>query len=65
LGLKLQLQLDTTPAANLAMGRNRQLVKDWNERARYQHKTEAQARQLYQAVSDAANGVLPWIKGHW
>ena len=64
-GLKLQLQLDTTPAANPALGVNWQYVKDWNERARYQQKTEAQARRLYQAVSDTANGVLPWIKSRW
>ena len=30
-GLKLQLKLDTTPAANSALGINWQLVKDWNE----------------------------------
>ena len=64
-GLKLQLQLDTTPAANPALGVNWQYVKDWNERARYQQKTEAQARRLYQAVTDTANGVLPWIKSRW
>jgi hypothetical protein len=64
-GLKLQLQLDTTPAANPALGVNWQLVKDWSERVRYQQKTEAQARRLYQAVTDPTNGVLLWIKGHW
>lgn len=64
-GLKLQLKLDTTPAANPALGLNWQRVKDWNERARYQQKTEAQARRLYRAVTDTADGVLPWVKTHW
>ena len=64
-GLKLQLKLDTTPAANQALGINWQHVKDWSERVRYQEKTEPQARRLYQAVTDAANGVLIWIKNHW
>jgi HEPN domain-containing protein len=64
-GLKLQLRLDTTPAARPALGINWYLVKDWNERARYQQKTETQARRLYQAVTDTADGVLPWVKGHW
>jgi HEPN domain-containing protein len=64
-GLKLQLQLDTTRAANPDLGTNWEFVKNWNERARYQQKTEAQARELYQAVTDNANGVLQWIKGHW
>ncbi len=61
-GLKLQFQLDTTPAANPALGINWQIVKDWNERARYEQKSEAQARRLYQAVTDPLDGVLPWIK---
>ena len=63
--LRLQLQLAATPAANPALGINWQRVKDWSERARYQQKTEAQARRLYQAVTDPANGVLRWIKGNW
>ena len=34
-GLRLQLQLAVTPAANPALGINWQSVKDWSERARY------------------------------
>ncbi len=64
-GLKLQLERDTTSATNQALGINWQHVKDWSERARYQQKTEPQARRLYQAVTDNANGVLTWIKNHW
>ena len=45
-------------AARPALGLNWQLVKDWNEKARYQQKTEAQARELYRAVTDIADGVL-------
>ena len=64
-GLKLRLQLDTTPAANPALGLNGQRVKDWSERARYQQRAEPLARRLYQAVTDPVDGVLPWIKHHW
>ncbi len=64
-GLKLQLKLDTTPAANPVLGLNWQRVKDWNEKARYQQKTEVQARELYQAVTDTANGVLQCVKLRW
>jgi hypothetical protein len=63
--LKLQLKLDTTPATNPALGINWQFVKDWNEIARYQQKTEAQARRLYRAVTDVTEGVLPWVKSRW
>ena len=64
-GLRLKLQLDATPAANPALGINWQSVKDWSERARYQQKTEAEARELFEAVTDPANGVLRWIKVNW
>ena len=57
-GLRLQLQLAVTPAANPALGINWQSVKDWSERARYEQKTEAEARELFEAVTDPANGVL-------
>jgi HEPN domain-containing protein len=64
-GLRIQLQLDSTPAANPTLGVNWQRVKDWDEKARYQQRDEAEARRFYQAVTDAANRVLPWIKRHW
>jgi HEPN domain-containing protein len=64
-GLKLQLQIDATNAGNPNLRTNWQLVKDWNERARYQQKTEAQARELFEAVTDPHDGALQWIKGRW
>ena len=63
-GLKLQLKLDTTPAPN-PLGINWEFAKNWNERTRYQQKTEAEARRLFLAVTDNTNGVFTWIKGHW
>jgi len=62
-GLGLQRKADAT--ANPALGANWLIVKDWDERARYQLWTEPQARKLFAAVTDPANGVLPWIRGHW
>lgn len=50
---------------NEARATNWRTLKDWNERARYEQWTEPQARKLFAAVSDPADGVLPWIKGHW
>jgi HEPN domain-containing protein len=63
--LRVQLQLDTTQAANPVLGANWQRVKDWNEKARYQQTPEVEARRFYQAVTDPVNGVLSWIKGRW
>lgn len=61
----LALQRKTDVDANPTLGANWLLVKDWDEKARYQPWTEPQARRLFVAVIDATNGVLPWIKGHW
>lgn len=41
------------------------IAKQWSEQTRYHRITEAEAKQLYTAVSDAANGVLTWIKTQW
>jgi HEPN domain-containing protein len=62
-GVKNQRDADTR--ANVALGANWLIVKDWDEKARYQQWTEPQARKLFAAISDLANGVLPWIRGLW
>jgi HEPN domain-containing protein len=62
-GLGLQRKSDA--ASNSALGSNWLIAKDWDEKARYQHWTEPQAREMISAVTDTKSGVLPWIKGHW
>ena len=52
-------------AANPALKRNWQVVKNWKETARYERKTRLEAERLYQAITDPAHGVLPWIRNHW
>jgi hypothetical protein len=52
-------------AANPALGGNWQVVKSWNVDIRYQEMNETDARRLYDAVADNANGVLPWIRARW
>jgi HEPN domain-containing protein len=64
-GLRLEFQRDTTPAANPTLGANWQAVRNWDESVRYELKTEPEARRLYQAVTDPADGVLTWIKKRW
>lgn len=41
------------------------IVKEWDEQSRYLQWTDAQARELFEAVTDPTDGVLPWITGHW
>ncbi len=61
----LTLQRNTDRAANPALGANWLLVGDWNEKTRYEFKTELQARNLFVAVTDATHGMLQWIGDRW
>ncbi|MFO0796974.1 MAG: hypothetical protein U0804_05815 [Gemmataceae bacterium] len=40
-------------------------VREWNEAARYARWNEAQARDLWVAITDPTHGVLPWVKSRW
>lgn len=42
-----------------------QAVRDWSEHKRYHRIAEAEARQLYEAVSEPTNGVFSWVKTLW
>lgn len=54
-----------------ARGANPQLdtywvaAKGWQEISRYERKTEAQARELFEAITNVPDGVLPWIQTRW
>jgi len=52
-------------AANPAFKGNWTTATYWSERSRYKRHALVDAQQLYDAITDAANGVLPWIKAHW
>jgi hypothetical protein len=52
-------------AANPALAQNWLIVKDWSERSRYERHSQVKAQKMIDAVTDAVNGVLPWIKVHW
>jgi HEPN domain-containing protein len=41
------------------------VVRDWSESARYSDRSQAQARDLYSAITDRRNGILKWLKKHW
>ena len=51
--------------ANPALGVNWGFVQKWSEKTRYQFTPEQEARTLYDAVTHAVNGVLPWIRNRW
>jgi hypothetical protein len=52
--------------SNPARGDNWSVVKDWNEASRYMLSvSDAQARDLYSACTNKANGMLSWLKNCW
>lgn len=62
---ELELQRKADVKANPLLGASWLIVKDWDEKARYHHWSELQARKLFAAVADPTNGVLSWIKERW
>ena len=42
-----------------------EVVTNWSEESRYQQKSRTEAEELYEAITNDPNGVLPWIKAHW
>lgn len=61
LGVDFKLAL----AANPAFAHNWIIVKDWSERSRYERHALVKAQEMIDAVTDNANGVLPWIQARW
>jgi len=61
----LKTARDADIAFNLALGKNWLTVNKWSEVARYQNKTESEARLLFDAITDHADGVMRWIKVRW
>jgi hypothetical protein len=51
--------------ANPALGVNWAIVEKWDEKTRYQLKTEPEAKRLYEAVTHNIDGVLSWIRIRW
>ena len=62
-GLTQQRNADN--AADPVLDANWTIVENWTEQSRYERKTQAEARQLFAAITDAAHGVLPWVVQHW
>ncbi len=56
---------DADASLNPALLKSWQVVKDWSEITRYERRTRLDAEKLYEAVTQTAVGVLPWIKNHW
>jgi hypothetical protein len=51
--------------ANPVLDTNWGVAKDWEETSRYEQKTKSEAEELFNAITNEPNGVLPWIQARW
>ena len=58
-------EMQRSAAAGGDFSRRWNEVVKWKVTSRYEPKTEVEARALYDSITDAQNGVLPWIKNIW
>jgi hypothetical protein len=61
----LESSLGATRAGNPAFDIFWDSVSDWTEESRYQHKSQQDAEQLYEAITNNPNWVLEWMRQHW
>jgi hypothetical protein len=61
----LEATLNAARAANPLFSGNWLIVTGWSEQSRYEQKTQAEAQELYDAITDPPNGVMSWIRVRW
>jgi HEPN domain-containing protein len=61
----LDAEFGAARGANPALNNFWTIAKDWDEESRYQDKTEAEAKRLYEAISHNPDGVFRWIQSRW
>jgi HEPN domain-containing protein len=61
----LEAEFGVARGANPALDNHWTVTKEWKETARYEEKTEAEAKLLYEAVSHDPDGVFRWVKSRW
>jgi len=61
----LESDLAARMVANPTFGGFWGIAKDWKETSRYEIKTQSQAEQLYEAIAQEPDGVLPWLRTIW
>ena len=61
----LEIEIRSHSLTDTAFGDNWAITKDWSERARYQRRSHADARDLIEAIADPAHGVLAWLRQRW
>jgi len=62
---ELQVDFAVARVADVNLGDNWDVVKDWTETSRYLRATKTEAEELYRAITDKKHGVLTWLKLRW
>ena len=63
-GVKSEMEIHAKTDSSFEINWN--TVRDWSETVRYDAGiTEAFARGMYDAVTNNASGLLPWLKTQW
>ncbi|HEY7156545.1 MAG TPA: hypothetical protein VH575_21435 [Gemmataceae bacterium] len=61
----LDAEFGIARAANPVLENFWRVTKDWKETSRYEEKSEAEAKTLYEAVNNNPDGVFRWIQTRW
>jgi HEPN domain-containing protein len=61
----LDAEFGAARGANAVLNDFWDVTKEWKETSRYEEKTEAEAKHLYEAVSNNPDGVFRWFQAHW
>jgi HEPN domain-containing protein len=62
---ELEAVRDADKNANTNLGKNWDKVVEWTEASRYDRKTQNDAQELYDAITNQPDGVLPWLQARW
>jgi len=62
---ELKTARDADCAANPTLDGNWATVVQWTEASRYDRKTQQDAQDLEEAITNLPDGVFPWVQARW
>jgi hypothetical protein len=64
-GAELTILHQTPVSTDPGFAVNWATAKDWSEESRYNVYSQTHARDLLQAISDPASGIMVWLQTNW
>jgi HEPN domain-containing protein len=61
----LDAEFGAARGANAALNNFWLVTREWKETSRYEENTEAEAKELFEAVNHNPDGVFRWIQSRW